>query len=140
MVLARARGARVVGGALMPVKWIAFKDSCRVTPGSLRLAAELLFLAAECAPELHGDTLIVTSLADGTEHKPGSMHYAGAAVDVRTHPNDDGSPRIGAIVGDVDATAARWATAIRKRAGSGRQAMYERERKHLHIELDLEGE
>jgi hypothetical protein len=125
----------------MPAKWIAFKPECRCTPGSLPLVTELVRIAAECAPELHEDTLVVSSMGEGPSHKPGSMHYAGAAVDIRTHPNDDGSARTGSVLDPgLDAAIERWATVIRKRSGASRQAIYEKERKHLHIEIDYDSQ
>lgn len=130
----------------MPAKWISFKPEVRLTPAGAALAAKLLAIAADCAPELHGEVLVVTS-ANDSKHKDDSQHYASAAWDMRTHPNDDGSARPGAIVVSqtlsaderakaIDAQATRWAKRIQKRMGAPYQVIYEAAKMHVHAEVD----
>lgn len=134
----------------MPAHRIKWKPEVSVTPGSFELAMIYQRVAAECAPELHDQTLVVTSASepDGG-HKLDSMHYAGAAWDIRTHPNDDGSPRTGSIVAPaglsgaqlaefLDNEAGRWARRIQKRLGAPYQVVYEKPRRHIHAEIDYD--
>ena len=134
----------------MPARWISWKPEVRVTPASLALAEQYLRVAAECAPELHDQTLVLTSGGEPAGgHQPDSMHYAQAAWDIRTHPNDDGTPRTGAIVSPagmggpqlvdfIDNEAARWARRIQKRLGAPHQVVYEKPRRHIHAEIDYD--
>lgn len=66
--------------------------------------------------------MVVTSVADG-KHRPGSLHYRGEAVDIRTRH-----------LSRVDANY--FAEAVSEALGAEYDVVLERDPPHLHIEYD----
>lgn len=124
----------------MPAKWLAFKDTVRTT-GFNPNVLEILRAAKDCAPDLSGDTVVVTSLNDST-HSPTSAHYSDDGVDIRTHPTSPTVTRLGAIIphqGEtLDEVADRWTEMMSRRLGKNYDVIYEKAKRHIHVEYDRE--
>ena len=128
----------------MSAKFIVLKsDGVRLDAARAYLAAEAFLALALHAPELCGDSVTITS-ANDSSHKKGSLHYVGAAWDVRTHPTFDAEgseiPRHGAIMAaselDRDESAQFWADQVGKFLGDRWDVIYERKGRHIHVEYD----
>lgn len=64
---------------------LSFKPSTRLRGVAPELV--LAVVACERVYAKHGYELVVTSVTDG-DHKPGSLHHIGCAVDLRLPPTD----------------------------------------------------
>jgi hypothetical protein len=108
----------------MPGGRISFKGP------EVRVAAvhPRVFSAIAAAGEVygrHGVNLVVTSISDG-QHRVGSYHYTGRAVDLRTHnvPQED---------------RAKVAAELRAALGAGYDVIHEKvgePSEHIHVEWD----
>lgn len=107
---------------------IGFKDSSvkanRIHPEIFRA----LYDVARCYESAGAKSVTITSLNDA-QHRPGSLHYIGRAVDVRTHD----LPFNGAGKRNLRDAIARY-------LGPGFDVILEDlggPREHLHVEYDL---
>lgn len=121
----------------MPAKYIAISRDVAIQPrfGLGFFCEEMvcaLRAAAEVAPDLNGDTMVVNSGCEG-KHGDGSYHYADRAFDIQWAGNI-----LGSIIPTVEVEqrllANDWAHRIRQRLGRGWDIVVETT--HIHVERD----
>lgn len=88
-------------------------------------------VAAETAPALYGDAVVITSGNDG-RHSDGSLHYDDKALDIRFMGYRTGAIAVSA--GVQRKVAEEWAKRMRKRLGSAFDIVVEAN--HIHVEYD----
>lgn len=124
----------------MPAKWIMFKPEARTTPVGIGRLSRISRVVVDTAPNLHGDTVFITSMNDSEVHIAGSLHDVNAAFDIRTHPNPDGTPRLGCILDkQIDTAAKVWLGHIKRFLAvedPGWEGQYEAQKQHIHLEFD----
>lgn len=113
----------------MPAKWVAFKASVRCSSPLSDDQRTIIRAAQVSAPELGGDTLVVTSLEDGA-HQDTSAHYYAAGVDFRVGVTHD----VGGIFGDFEREKSDWVRRLQKALGPEYHVIDEGD--HLHAERD----
>ncbi len=108
----------------MPGGWVSFKGAevraQSISPRIFRAIADAAVVYGN-----HGCNLIVTSLNDG-EHRNGSLHYVGRAVDLRTHNVPETLRPV--ITAELRAVLGAGFDVVREKDGTPSE--------HIHIEWD----
>ena len=122
----------------MAARWLAFKDDVRLGPLSFsRESIQILHVALFTAPELEGETVMITSGCD-SQHGKVSLHYVGRAYDFRIGPSPTGVPRLGTVVAkdstERNIVAGLWAHQMAQVLGVRYDVVLETD--HIHAEYD----
>ena len=117
---------------------LAFKKGVMLHPRHLdSRMIEGLLVARDCAPQLFGDVMVVSSGDDG-KHSENSLHHHGRAWDIRYKGHFSPGDREGAIMAasdnEVVHLAGRWYQALHAQLSAEWDVVLEDS--HIHLELD----